>query len=204
MPIIQTGSQRVARQQGASRVVRSLLLVLLLTPLSNFAIGSAYQPAPAGSDSSASQQSASVSKPEEQFAPHPYTLKVWHSLEGHLHNKIIHLPIGFGLAAVFLTLLSLRWHEYEPAIRWLVVIAAIGAVAAFVTGTRQAAALEGGSKDWVIQLHRALGISTMTVLCGWAIVAWLPRLKRWSLLLAILSSALLFITGFFGGILAHG
>ncbi len=135
---------------------------------------------------------------------HRYRLRYWHSLEGHLHNKIIHVPIGFGLAACFLSILALRWPEHTAGIRWLVLLAALGGIAAYFTGSHQALALEGGSKDWIIDLHRTLGITTASFLCLWAVSVWVASLRKWSVYLGILATVLLFVTGFFGGILAHG
>ncbi len=148
-------------------------------------------------------RTASGTQPAE-IRQREYVLRVWHSATGHLHNKLIHIPIGFGLSAFLLSLLALRWKEYAPAIRWLVLVAALGSIAAFLTGTQQAVALEGSSKDWVVSLHRTLGISTMISLCVWAVFQWVTPLRRWSIILGVLASLLIFVTGFFGGILAHG
>ncbi len=198
-------------QQSRQFVLPLLILFSLFFTLPSVSFGQGRRADVNGSDStiSGSVDSSSATSQirgnsDEDSLPRPYTLKLWHSLTGHLHNKLIHVPIGFGLSAFLLSLLSLRWREYEPGIRWLVVLAALGSIAAFLTGTHQAISLEGGSKDWVIELHRTLGILTMTSLCAWAIVLWLPRIKRWSIVAAILSCALLLVTGFFGGILAHG
>lgn len=133
-----------------------------------------------------------------------YVLRPLYSLEGHLHNKLIHLPIGFGLAAMFLSVLSLRWPEYQPGVRWLVLVAAIGAVAAIMTGLNQAVALEGGSKDWVIDIHRTLGITTACFLWIWSASFWIRPLRRWSVYVGLLTTLLIVVTGFFGGVIAHG
>jgi len=133
-----------------------------------------------------------------------YVLKPWRSLRGHMHNKTIHVPIGFGLAAFFLSLVARRRKEIEPGIRWLVLVAAIGSVAAYATGTNQATLLEGGSKDWVIELHEWLGMATAASLWAWAAMFWVQPLKRWAFWAGIVATALIFVTGFFGGVLAHG
>ena len=149
-----------------------------------------------GSDSTSGQEAVA--------SPPDYVLKPWRSLRGHLHNKIIHVPIGFALSAFFLSLLALRWNEIEPAIRWLVLVAALGAFFAYLTGTSQAEALEGSSKDWVIEVHERLGISTALLLWVWAVSFWVRPLKRWSLVFGVLVVILITVTGFFGGVLAHG
>ena len=137
-------------------------------------------------------------------ATREYVLKPWRSLRAHLHNKIIHIPIGFALSGFFLSLIALRWREVEPAVRWLVLVAAIGSLCAYLTGSNQAALLEGGSKDWVIQLHQKLGIATALVLWVWTVTCWVRRLNRWSFLIGGIAVTLLTFTGFFGGVIAHG
>ncbi len=204
-------TQLTDRQQQRNSLLPVLFAFALLFAASRVAVAQDRRDTSGRPDSAIAQPTTSSPTtterevtPAENLLPRPYVLKLWHSLTGHLHNKIIHVPIGFGLSAFFLSLLSLRWREYEAGIRWLVPLAALGAIAAFVTGTQQAMALEGGSKDWVIALHRTLGILTLTSLCAWALVLWLPRIKRWSFLAAVVSCGLLLVTGFFGGILAHG
>ena len=151
------------------------------------------------------QDVSKIDQKSEDLQPrHEFALKFWHSLTGHLHNKAVHIPIGFGLAAFFLSTLALRWHEYQPGVRWLVLVAAMGATAAFITGTAQAMNLEGGSKDWVIDIHRALGITTMSVLWLWAATFWIRPLRRWSWFAGLVAASLITITGFYGGVLAHG
>ncbi len=187
-------------------VFPSIIIGLIFTLAPSHAIAVAGETNAPGvqSDTAHATAPAATQNQEEQYAPRQYVLRVWHSLTGHLHNKLVHVPIGFGLSAFVLSLVSLRWKEVEPGIRWLVILAALGSIAAFVTGTRQAVSLEGGSKDWVINLHRVLGIMTMATLCTWSAFLWFPRVRRWSIVIGALSTALILITGFFGGILAHG
>jgi uncharacterized membrane protein len=135
---------------------------------------------------------------------HVYELRPWHSLRAHLHNKLVHAPIGFALSAFLLSLLALRRPEVLPAIRWLVLVAAIGSVAAYVTGTMQAVGYDGSAKEWVVDLHERLGIGTAVTLSFWAVSFWVQPLKKWVLLIGVVAIILVFVTGFFGGIIAHG
>lgn len=155
----------------------------------------------ASSDTNAAHQ---IAEGDEAGNPPPYVLRPWRALRGHLHNKIVHVPIGFGMSAFLLCLLGLRRPEMQPAIRWLVLLAALGAVGAYFTGTSQAGALAGGSKDWVVDLHEKLGIATATVLWMWAASFWFRPLKRWTFIAGAVAMSLIVVTGFFGGILAHG
>lgn len=146
----------------------------------------------------------SIESGDEETDQPAYVLKPWRALRGHLHNKIIHVPIGFAMSAFLLLLLALRRAEFQPAIRWLVLVAALGALAAYITGTSQAAVLEGGSRDWVIELHERLGIATAILLCAWAGSLWIRPLRKWAFLAGVVVMGLLVVTGFFGGVLAHG
>ena len=150
-----------------------------------------------GNRESASSEDDSGSEPA-------YVLKPWRALFGHLHNKVIHVPIGFAMSAFLLSLLALRWSEFQPAIRWLVLVAALGSLVAYLTGSHQATMLEGGSKDWVIEIHEEFGIATACTLWVWAASFWIRPLKKWSILFAVLAMLLVVVTGFFGGVLAHG
>ena len=133
-----------------------------------------------------------------------YKLKIWRSLRSHLHNKLIHVPIGFTLSAFLISVLALKLKNLEPAIRWLVLCAALGSLAAFLTGTSQASAYDGSTREWVVDVHRTLGISTAIVLWIWTITQWAPGLRRWSLAVGTVAVVLITVTGFFGGVVAHG
>ena len=156
-----------------------------------------------GPDVHDSSRSKAV-EPEGKIAQHEYVLKPWRALRAHLHNKIIHVPIGFALSGFLLSLIALRWREVEPAIRWLALVAALGSIVAYLSGSSQAAFLEGGSKDWVIQLHQKLGIATAALLWIWTASCWIRRFNRWSIVFGGLVVILIIATGFFGGIIAHG
>ena len=97
--------------------------------------------APRTDSSSAVGSAKSETAPQHETA---YTLKFWRSLRGHLHNKIVHVPIGFVLSAFFLSLLAFRRPELNSAIRWLVLAAAFGSLLAYLTGTGQAEFFDGG------------------------------------------------------------
>jgi uncharacterized membrane protein len=149
------------------------------------------------STAAATRDDSSESSPE-------FVLKPWRALRSHLHNKVIHVPIGFAMSAFLLSILAFRWPELHPAIRWLVLVAALGSVAAIVTGSSQATALEGSSKDWVISIHRQLAIASAGTLWIWVAVLQARRTKRWAFLVGLAAILLLLVTGFFGGVVAHG
>jgi len=148
-------------------------------------------------------QSKDTSSDEDE-GPNDYVVKPWRSLRTHLHNKIIHVPIGFALSAFLLSLVSRFRPDVLPAVKWLVLVAALGAIAAYLTGTSQAEAFEGSSKEWVVETHQRLGIATACSLWIWAGLSWIPRFRNPAFAAGILALILIAITGFFGGIIAHG
>jgi uncharacterized membrane protein len=122
----------------------------------------------------------------------------------HLHNKIVHLPIGFGWGAALLFLLAVRWPELHKAGLLLALLGAAFAVAAYFSGQAQEEAFEGTSKEWVVELHEKIGIATAISL--WVLVLfgfWKP-LKRFAWLWGLVALALISAAGFYGGLLAHG
>jgi uncharacterized membrane protein len=152
------------------------------------------------SDSSRAKKTTDhLSSNEEQ----PFVFEPLKAAREHLHNKFIHVPVGFALAAFAVSLLSFRRKELQPAVRVLVLIAAVGAVFAYFTGVVQAREFEGGPEQWVVDLHKWLGISTAVLLWVWAVFLSLRRLERYALAVGLGVVLLVLVTGFFGGILAH-
>jgi pimeloyl-ACP methyl ester carboxylesterase len=172
-----------------------LVAVILFVPWDGRAQGPDSHEPGGGEEKSVDSSSA---EPSQEFV-----LKPWRALRSHLHNKIIHVPVGFSLSAFFLSLLALKKPELQPAIRWLVLIAALASLAALITGSNQAAAYEGGSKEWVVQLHRELGIAAAVSLWIWCAVHWLRSFREWAFSAGVLAVLVLIAAGFFGGVIAH-
>ena len=122
----------------------------------------------------------------------------------HAHNKIVHFPVALALAAALLLLLGRRRPELDAAGRWLVWFAALGGIAAYFTGRIQKEAFDGEPKEWLVHLHENWGLSTAIVLVVWALLTlWRPTRKHvW--LWGLLAVGLVLITGFYGGVVAHG
>jgi uncharacterized membrane protein len=157
--------------------------------------------APRTDSSSAVGSAKSETVPQHETA---YTLKFWRSLKGHLHNKIVHVPIGFVLSAFFLSLLAFRRPELNSAIRWLVLTAAFGSLLAYLTGTGQEEFFEGGGKEWLVNMHERFAITTAAVLWGWAAAFWVQILSRYRFFFGTAAMLLVIITAFLGGVIAHG
>ncbi len=154
-------------------------------------------------DSTSNKLRELTSQPEEQFEK-PYKLNFSEAVKEHLHNKIVHIPIGFALAAFVLSVFGIKRKEFQNSVRWLVFIAALGGIAAYFTGNAQADAFEGTAKDWVVELHENLGIATIALLMVWTLSEFVRPLRKYAFILGVITFVLILVTGFFGGILAHG
>jgi len=137
-------------------------------------------------------------------AEQPYVLRPLAVLSEHIHNKVVHAPIGLALAAVILSLAGIRRKEFLGGVRWLVLLASVSSVVAIVAGLGQAGVFDEESKRWVIELHQRLGIATGGLLWLWTLFSFRRSLQRFAWIVGILVLCLILITGFFGGILAHG
>lgn len=122
---------------------------------------------------------------------------------GHLHNKIVHFPLAFGLAAAAIFIVAPRWPAYEPAARVLLIVAALAAVAAYLTGGAQEEPFEDSPFHSVVELHEKFGIgSAIALWIGVALTFW-ARARRFLPIYGLLLILLLSATGFLGGVLSH-
>lgn len=120
----------------------------------------------------------------------------------HLHNKIIHFPLALGLAAAVLILFARKRPEMLFTIRILLIVAALFAVAAYFTGKAQEEPFEKGEMQEFVEFHQWFGIASG--ICLWAGVIISTKAKNLLMPYALLQLILLSVTGFLGGILAHG
>jgi uncharacterized membrane protein len=157
----------------------------------------------AGTSDTVRQYSSTDSEGRSSSSPQrSYVLNVMRSVRGHMHNKSVHIPIGFSIAAF--VLLIARRGKVDQGIRILVLLAAVGAIVSIFSGLQQSVVYDGGTKDWVIEVHERLGITTLVLLLIWTAVTWITALHRWALSLGILIMVAVVVTGFFGGVIAHG
>lgn len=126
------------------------------------------------------------------------------AMPSHLHNKIIHFPLALGLAGAILILLGYKWPHYQSAARFLLLIAAASAIAAYFTGRAQEEPFEEGEMKSFLEWHRTLGITTGVVLWIGVLLTSFSQYKKLLLFYAIGLLILISATGFLGGILAHG
>jgi uncharacterized membrane protein len=120
----------------------------------------------------------------------------------HMHNKIIHFPLALGVTASVLMLFARKRTEMLPVIRILLIIAALFAVAAYFTGKAQEEPFEEGEMHEFVEWHQWFGIASGVCLFAGIFVSR----KTTNLLIpyALTQLLLLAVTGFLGGILAHG
>jgi uncharacterized membrane protein len=121
----------------------------------------------------------------------------------HLHNKIVHFPLALGVAAAVMLLFAPRWPVYGPPARALLVACAVFAVAAYLTGIRQASQFDDSPFHSVVELHEKFGIATGLTLIAGAVLGFVDRARRYMPLYAVLLLLLLAATGFLGGVLSH-
>ncbi len=125
---------------------------------------------------------------------------------GRLHPLLVHLPIGILLFAFLLEALK-RWKKDDTlnsAIGLALLAGALFAVASAVTGLQLSE--EGGYDDALLARHKWLGIA----MAGVSVALYLAHsrrfesLTRWYTPLLLSATALLALTGHYGGSLTHG
>ncbi len=120
----------------------------------------------------------------------------------HFHNKLVHFPFALGVTASVLIFFTRKKPELLVAIRVLLIIAALFAVAAYFTGKAQEEPFEQGEMHEFLEFHEWFGIASG--ICLWAGVLISSIAKKLLMPYAVLQLILLSVTGFLGGILAHG
>lgn len=120
----------------------------------------------------------------------------------HMHNKIVHFTVALSVAAFLFTLINYKMRQFELTIKILVLLSALAAAASYFTGVRQANVFDGEAIEWVVILHRNLGIISATAIWLWLIFLFVPVVKRYAWILGAVVFALIIITGFYGCIIA--
>lgn len=120
------------------------------------------------------------------------------------HNKLIHFPIVLSLVAAVMVLLSRRKPELEPVAFWLVWFALLSTLAAYFSGFYQSTEFEHRPKRWLMYTHMRFAIGLAMAQSLW-LLSLLRRGTRWlATLMTIVVVILVVITGFLGGLVAHG
>lgn len=132
-----------------------------------------------------------------------FTLDFPHELFEHMHNKLIHFPIAFLVAAFLFTLIGWKNDKYNSAITLLVFLAAVFAIVAYFTGSAQAEVFEHGPKSWLVETHESFGITTLILSWLWFGALVIERFRKYAWIIGLLAFIIVLITGFYGGVLAH-
>lgn len=144
---------------------------------------------------------------QPQAAPAPEEIKqlppMMDLMFEHMHNKIVHFPIAFGLAGALFVFLGRKKSEYLAPAKILWLLAALCAVGAYFTGTSQEEPFEHTYLEETLELHENLGIATGISLWIGFLLTLSPRTKNLALVWAIVLIALISAVGFYGGVLAH-
>lgn len=127
----------------------------------------------------------------------------------HLHAMIVHFPIALVLVAFVSELagLFLKKNFYSQASLYLLILAALGAIAAFLTGNIAGSGMDGGTLQQALSVHEQAAAITLVLTIAAAgakvALAFLKKEMRW---LKITAFVLLFAaagsvarTGYLGG-----
>jgi hypothetical protein len=145
-----------------------------------------------------------VASPSPAAPPAPAGID-WHAaLFEHMHNKIVHFPLALGLSAAVILLGRGRWAAYQPVAGALLAVAAVFAVAAYLTGGAQSEPFMGTPAEALVKQHRLQGTLTTVLLVAGAILTHVRGAQRWLWAYALFLILAISYTGLLGGLVAHG
>jgi len=131
----------------------------------------------------------------------------------HLHAMIVHFPVALVLVAFISELagILLKKKFYQNVSLYLLVLAALGAIAAFITGNAAGDGMDGGSLQQALETHEQAAALTLwlTIAAAAAKIGLVLMRKevRWfyAVSFAILLAATLSVarTGYLGGQLVY-
>ncbi len=127
----------------------------------------------------------------------------WEALFSHPHNKVVHFPIALGIFAFLFFLLALRWPALRISAELLVLFGFLASIVTVVLGEFQKSEFLGTPQESLMITHERLGWATVVGFLTWiGLMRW-HWTRRWAWLIGLGIAALVSITGFFGGQLAH-
>lgn len=131
----------------------------------------------------------------------------------HLHAMLIHFPVALLLVGFLSEVISLitKKEFFKNAAFYLLLLGALGAVAAYLTGNAAGAGIEAGTLKKALDLHEqaatiSLWLTIITAL-SYLIVALVKYKKAWTrIATVVLFTAVVFSivrTGYLGGQLVY-
>jgi len=146
----------------------------------------------------------SIVKPNEKSEDEqPFILNYFEEAFEHFHNKLVHFPFALSFLAFLFTMFSFKWKQFDFSIKYIVLIAALMSLPTVITGLFQSNNFIGEPKEWVVGIHKILGISSMLVLWIWTIFLSVKPLQKFAWAISVISVILTTITGFYGGVISH-
>jgi len=121
----------------------------------------------------------------------------------HVHNKLIHFPIAFGILLFIFMILGYKQEVCNRASKIIVVLGTLASIAAIITGYMQIAPFEGTATFALVQVHRILGFVVLGI---YLIMNWAVFTRQSNKILLILSGILaltISLAGLYGGVIAH-
>ena len=132
----------------------------------------------------------------------PFEINYGKEIFSHLHNKLVHFPFALAVLAFIFTLFAMKWQGFEFSVKYIVLIAAIFAIPVILTGLNQAGHFTGRPKEWVVYIHKVLGLISLVLLWVWYIFLVRKPLQRFAWIVGLITTLIVTITGFYGGIVA--
>jgi uncharacterized membrane protein len=122
----------------------------------------------------------------------------------NVHDKLVHFPIVLTLMAALMLVLARRKPEFGPLAFWLVWAAALSVLAAYFSGVSAEVEFEKDPKHWLAEVHRKWGIAVGLAEAAWVLLSLRAGTRRFAWVWGLLVVALVLVTGFLGGLVAHG
>lgn len=119
------------------------------------------------------------------------------------HNKLIHFPIVLSLVAAVMVIVARRRPQYEPVAFWTLWFAMVFTLAAYFSGLYQAQEFLHRPKRWLVDTHMRWGIGLAFAQCVWMLTLIRPRTRAFATWWSLVVVALVVVTGFLGGLVAH-
>lgn len=120
----------------------------------------------------------------------------------HFHNKTVHFTVALALVAFLFTVLNFKWKQFGSTIKIHVVLAALSSIIAAFTGLNQAKVFYGEPIEWLVILHRNIGIAASVSLVIWAVILFIKKVEKYAWVIGLLLLILISLEGFYGGIIA--